>query len=336
MSPAAQAVGEPGWKAAGLRYHSYRWFLGRRFGKRVHRLSLDGGMTCPNVDGALAVGGCVYCDNRSFNPIRRAGARAIEDQVSRGIAALDLKFHPEAYLAYFQAGTSTYAPLDELRAMYEAALRDPRIVGLIVATRPDCAADPVLDLLESHARDRYVAVEYGLQSIHERSLRWMNRGHGAKVFFDAVARSLGRGLDVGAHVILGLPGESRADMLETIDAVAASGIDGVKIHNLHVVRNTPMELEYRQGRIPLMDRDEYVELIADVLVRLPPGMVIHRLLGDAPADWLVAPRWVLRKAEFLQAVDRELARRDAWQGKDGTGQHGTNSRILSQRLPGPR
>jgi len=189
------------------------------------------------------------------------------------------------------------------------------MVGLAIGTRPDCVPDEILDLLEHYARNRYVCLELGLQSIHARSLDWMNRGHHFDAFVDAVKRCQGRGLDLCAHVILGLPGESRQDMLATADALASLPVDAVKIHNLHVVKDTPLESMFRSGQVRMLDFAEYVGLVCDFLERLPPTMVIHRLNGDAPPDYLVAPLWCLEKPALLAAINAELVRRDSWQGK---------------------
>lgn len=303
------------WREAGHRYYKYSHFLRTRFGQKIHRVTVDGGFTCPNVDGTVALGGCVYCDNRSFSPNRRLPKIPILNQLDRGIRIVDQLYSPDDYLVYFQAATNTYAPVDKLRRLYDEALSHPRARGIVIGTRPDCVPDEVLDLIQGYTREYFVAIEYGLQSIHQRSLDWMNRGHDAACFFDAVARTKGRGIDISAHIILGLPGESLVDMLATVDAVATSGVDGIKIHNLHVVSDTPMEAEYRQGKIPIYERDEYVDLLICALERLPPEMVVHRVTGDAPPEYLIAPLWVKRKAEFLQALDRVLAERDTWQGK---------------------
>jgi radical SAM protein (TIGR01212 family) len=289
--------------------------LRQHFARRVHRVTVDGGFTCPNADGTVAIGGCVYCDNRSFSPARRLPAGSIAEQVHRGIAQLQQRMRVDAFLAYFQAATNTYAPVPLLRQLYDEAVAHPQVIGLVVGTRPDCVPGDVLDLLESYADRRFVAVEYGLQSVHQRSLDWMNRGHDVACFFDAVERTKGRNIDVSAHVILGLPGERLDDMLATADALAAAGVDGVKIHNLHVVRNTPLERAFRRGRVTLLEEEEYLEVLIAFLERLPARMVVHRVTGDAPPDYLVAPRWVVQKAAFLQRLDQELRRRDTWQGK---------------------
>lgn len=297
------------------RYYAFSQFLRERFGTKVYRVTVDGGFTCPNVDGTVAVGGCVYCDNRSFSPNRRQPRVPVREQVRRGIAALEKRYGADRFLAYFQAATNTYAPVPRLRQLYDEALDHPQVVGLAIGTRPDCVPEPVLDLVQSYARDRYVCLELGLQTIHDRSLEWMNRGHGYAAFVEAVGRCAGRGLDLCAHVILGLPGESHADMLATADALASLPLQGVKIHNLHVVRDTPLEQQYHAGAVRLFEREEYVAVVCDFLERLPPGMVIHRLSGDAPPDYLVAPAWCLDKAQLLRLIQAELERRDSWQGK---------------------
>jgi hypothetical protein len=304
------------------RYRAFSRFLRERFGGTVYRVTIDAGFTCPNVDGTVAVGGCVYCDNRSFSPNRRLPRVPVREQVARGIAVLSKRYGADRFLAYFQAATNTYAPVERLRRLYDEALEHPQVIGLAIGTRPDCVPEPILDLVAAYARDRYVCLELGLQSIHDRSLDWMNRGHHHDAFVDAVRRCQGCGFDVCAHVILGLPGESHDDMLATADALAALPVQAVKIHNLHVVRNTPLEGMYRAGQVRLFERDEYVALICDFLERLPPEMVIQRLSGDAPPDYLVAPAWCLDKQGLLRAIDAELARRDSWQGKQLRGRCG--------------
>jgi radical SAM protein (TIGR01212 family) len=297
------------------RFYPFSRFLRERFGTKVYRVTVDAGFTCPNVDGTVALGGCVYCDNRSFSPNRRLPRTTIREQVRRGIAILQARYRADHFLAYFQAATNTYAPPAKLRRFYDEALDHPQIVGLAVGTRPDCVPEEVLDLLQGYARDRYVCLELGLQSIHDRSLDWMNRGHGFDAFVDAVHRCRGRGLDLCAHVILGLPGETRADMLATADALGALAVNAVKIHNLHVVRDTPLAAMYQAGEVRMLEMAEYVQVVCDFLERLPSSMVIHRLNGDAPPDYLVAPQWCLDKAGLLQAIRAELDRRNSWQGK---------------------
>src|SRR5262245_17759278 len=297
------------------RYNAFSRFLKTRFGHKVYRVTIDAGFTCPNVDGTVAVGGCVYCDNRSFSPNRRLPRSTIAEQLARGVAALRKRYGAERFIAYFQAATNTYAPVQKLRLLYDQALAHPDVVGLAIGTRPDCVPDPVLDLIQEYARDRYVCLELGLQTVHDRSLDWMNRGHHLDAFLDSVKRCQGRGLDLCIHVILGLPGETADDMMATANVLAGLPVQGVKIHNLHVVRDTPLETMYHAGEARMLERQEYVGLVCDFLERLPPGMVIHRLNGDAPPEYLVAPLWTLDKPGLLRAIEAELERRDSWQGK---------------------
>lgn len=305
----------PAWREAGLRYYAYSWFLKQKFGCRVHKVSLDGGFTCPNVDGTVAVGGCVFCDNRSFSPSRRLPRTTIAGQLERGIQRLAERYGVSRFIAYFQPGTNTYAPVARLRLLFEQALQHPQVVGLAIGTRPDCVPEPVLELVSDLARRTYVCLELGLQTIHNRSLDWMNRGHHYDAFLDAMARSLGRGFDICAHVILGLPGESRSDMLATAAELARLGVHAVKLHNLYAVHGTPLADDVAAGRVRLLELEEYVPLAVDFIERLPPVCVIERTFGDAPPDMLLAPRWCLDRAGVQRAMQAEFARRNTWQGR---------------------
>jgi radical SAM protein (TIGR01212 family) len=328
-----QGFSVPEWRTAGLRYHAYSFFLRGRFGQRVQRVSLDARMTCPNVDGAVAVGGCVFCDNRSFSPSRRLPQRAIRRQLEEGIARLGARYRCERFIAYFQPGTNTYAPVEQLRELYDEALSHSQVVGLTIGTRPDCVPDEILVLLGKFASRTYLSVEYGLQTIHDRSLQWMNRGHGYGAFLDAIQRSRGRGFEIGAHIILGLPGESRDDMLATALEVARLPIDSVKIHNLYAVKHTPLAEQVTTGKVRLMELDEYVETLIEFLELLPPEMVIERIGGDAPPDCLVGPTWCLDKPALHASVRAELHRRDTWQGKRYQMLRLSGSRALATASP---
>src|SRR4051812_30604298 len=287
------------------RYRSLSVYLRERFAARVRSVTIDAGFTCPNVDGTVTTGGCVYCDNRSFSPNRRLPRATVLAQVERGIAILSKRFGADGFIAYFQAGTNTHGSLDKLRRVYDEALCHPKVIGLAIGTRPDSVPEPVLELLAGYARRLPVFLELGLQTVHDRSLDWMNRGHHVDAFVDAVRRCQGRGLDLCIHVILGLPGESPADMMATAEALAALPVQGVKIHNLHVVPDTPLEQMYQAGEVRMLERAEYVGLVCDFLERLPPQMVIHRLNGDAPPEYLVAPLWCLDKAGLLREIQAE-------------------------------
>ena len=314
-SPRSAVVPSTDWRGAGLRYYSYNFFLQQRFEGRVQKVSLDAGMTCPNVDGTVATGGCVFCDNRSFSPSRRLPRTTIRGQLDEGIKRLKRRYKARQFLAYFQPATNTYAPVRRLRPLYEEAISEPQVVGLAIGTRPDCVPEDVLNLLSELAGRTYVSVEYGLQTIHNRSLDWMNRGHHHDAFLDAIARSRGRGFEICAHVMLGLPEESHEDMLATAREVARLKLDAVKIHNLYVVRHTPLEKQYAAGEVKLMDRDEYVETVVDFLELLPPECIVERISGEAPPDYFIAPSWCLNKPAVLRAIDQEFTRRDSWQGK---------------------
>ncbi len=303
------------WREAGLRYHAYNFFLRSKFGHRVQRVSVDAGFTCPNVDGTVAVGGCNFCDNRSFSPSRRLPRQSIAGQIDEGIRRLQRRYRCEHFLAYFQPATNTYAPVDRLRKVYESALEHPRVVGLAIGTRPDCVPDDVLDLLSEIARRTYVTVEYGQQTIHNRSLDWMNRGHHYAAFEDAMRRSRGRGFEICAHVILGIPGETHDDMLSTVHEMARHRVDSIKIHNLYAVKNTPLGDQVRRGEVRLMERDAYVRTLVDALEILPPETVVERISGEAPPDYFVGPAWCLDKPGIRAALEQELRTRDSWQGK---------------------
>lgn len=306
----------PDWRTSGLRYHTHSFYLRQRFGRRVQRVSLDAGFTCPNVDGKVAVGGCSFCDNRSFSPSRRLPRGSIHEQLDSGIRKLQIRYkNCHDFLAYFQPATNTYAPLEKLRRIYQEALGHPQVVGLAIGTRSDCVPDPVLDLLSELAGRTYLSVEYGMQTIHDRSLDWMNRGHHHDSFLDAIERSRGRGFEICAHVILGLPGESHEDMLGTARELARVGVDAVKIHNLYAVKNTRLADEVAAGTVELMDRDAYVRTIVDFLELLPPTVVVERVSGEAPPDYFVGPAWCLDKPAVRRAIEEEFCRRNSWQGK---------------------
>lgn len=303
------------WRSAGLPYYSYSFFLRRKFGERIHKVSLDAGFTCPNVDGTVAVGGCTFCDNRSFSPSRRLPRTSILGQLDEGIRRIQQRHDARRFLAYFQPATNTYAPVEKLRGLYDLALSHPLVVGMAIGTRPDCVPAEVLSLLSELAGRTYLSVEYGVQTIHDRSLDWMNRGHHYAVSLDAIERSRGLGFEICVHIMLGLPGETRDDMLATAREMARLNVDAIKIHNLYAVKNTPLADDVVAGRVTLMERDAYVQVLVDFLELLPPNCVVERVGGDAPPNYLVGPAWCLDKAGLLRAVNAEFERRDAWQGK---------------------
>lgn len=303
------------WRAAGFRYFSYNHYLRHRFGRRIHKVSVDAGFTCPNVDGTVAVGGCNFCDNRSFSPSRRLPRTDIAGQIDEGIRRIKRRYKVDDFIAYFQPATNTYAPVAKLRTLYEQALSAPQILGLAVGTRPDCVPNDVLDLLEELAARTYVAVEYGMQTMHDRSLDWMNRGHHHAAMIDAVERSRGRGFEVCAHAILGIPGESHDDMLATAREIARLNVDAVKLHNLYAVKGTPLGEQVERGEVTLMERDDYVRTVVDVLELLPPTMIVERVSGESPPNFHLGPAWCLDKVDVRRALEAEFSRRDTWQGR---------------------
>jgi radical SAM protein (TIGR01212 family) len=312
----AQPSENANWRAAGHRYYPYPFFLHNRFGGRVQRISLDARFTCPNVDGSVTTGGCVFCNNDSFSPSRRLSEPDLYQQLEQGIQRVQRRYQKcRQFIAYFQPATNTYAPVGRLRAFYEQPLLDTRVVGLSIGTRPDCVPDEVLDLLTEFAQRTYVSVEFGMQTMHDRSLDWMNRGHDHAATVDAIQRSRGRGFEIGVHVILGLPGETADDWRATAREVARLDVDAVKIHNLYAVQGTRFGRQVSAGEVQVLDQNSYIQGVVDFLERLPPRVIVQRVSGDAPDDYLIAPDWCRHKNAIRQAVQVEFERRDSWQGK---------------------
>ncbi len=297
------------------RYRPVSRFWRDLFGAPVYKIPLDAGFTCPNRDGTVGRGGCSFCRNVSFGPYADRGM-SLEAQIEAAVTRMRRRRRGEVkFLAYIQNYTGTYAAPDRLKEVYDAALSHRDVIGLAVGTRPDCVPDPVLDLLQTYAARWHVWLEYGLQSIHDRTLARLNRGHTAAQFRDAVIRTRGRGIFIAAHVILGLPGETVADAVETAEALTELGLDGVKIHHLQVIEGTPLAQEWREGNVPVLSPEEYVHWVCTFLEHLSPQMVIHRLIGDVlDGELLLAPRWGVTKTELISMIDCELAWRDTRQG----------------------
>ena len=296
------------------RYNAFSEELKRVFGCRVQRLSVDAGFTCPNRDGNVGTEGCVFCGGRgagSFGILQGAG---IAEQLEHAKEVMVRKYKAALFIAYFQSFSNTYAPVERLRALYDEALAVQDVVGLIIGTRPDCLPEDTLDLLASYAERCYFWLELGLQSPLDRTLAAIGRGHDLASFSAAVENCRKRGIRVCAHVILGLPGESREEMLSGAQFLNEAGIDGVKIHLLHVMRGTRLAWQYRAGGVRMLDRDEYVGLVCDFLERLDPRIVVQRLTGDGNRQELIAPLWSLQKFEVLNCIDGELERRGTRQG----------------------
>lgn len=303
------------WKELGYRYYALKLHFQNLFGTRVQKISLDGGFTCPNVDGTVATGGCTFCDNRAFSPSRRVKRAAIQAQIERGIGGLRRRYNNDKFIAYFQPATNTYGSLEKLRLLWDTALADERIVGLVIGTRPDCVPDEVLDLVDEYAERTYVSLELGVQTIHNASLDWMNRGHHHDASLDAMQRVVGRRFEVSLHVMLGLPGETHEMMMQTAQQIAQWKPAGIKIHNLYAVERTRLAEQVREGKVRLMEMEEYISVLADFLERIPPEIVIERVSGDAPPENLVAPQWCLAKGSIIQTLVHVLEERDSYQGK---------------------
>ncbi|MBN1053796.1 TIGR01212 family radical SAM protein [Clostridium botulinum] len=300
----------------GKRYHSLNYFLREKFGEKVFKISLDGGFSCPNRDGKVSKGGCVFCSARGSGDYAGSRNFSITGQFNNIKTMMANKWKSGKYIAYFQAYTNTYAPVDELRQKYEEAINQEGVVALSIATRPDCLEDDVLDLIEELSKKLYVWVELGLQTINDDVAKKINRGYDLKVFDDAMTRLKERNIDVVVHSILGLPGESQDDMLKTIDYIAHSGAQGIKLHLLHLMKDTKMVELYENGELQFLSQEDYIKLICRAVSMLPKEMVVHRLTGDAPRDLLIGPMWSLKKWEVLNAIDKTLEDNDIYQGKN--------------------
>lgn len=297
------------------RFHTWNAEMRRQFGGKVFKVMLDAGFTCPNRDGRIAIGGCTFCSSRGSGDF--AGSRR-NDLVTQFNTIRDRqheKWPNASYIGYFQAYTNTYAPVDTLREYFEVILEQPGVVGLSIATRPDCLPDDVVEYLAELNERTYLWLEMGLQTIHESTSTLINRAHDTACYEEAVAKLRKHNIRICTHIIYGLPQETHEMMMETAAAVARMDVQGIKLHLLHLMRKTPMVKQYEAGLLRFLEMDEYVKLIVDSLEILPPEMIVHRVTGDAPRDLLIGPTWSLRKWEVLNAIDAELRRRDTWQGK---------------------
>jgi radical SAM protein (TIGR01212 family) len=286
-----------------------------QYGVPVYKVNVDAGFTCPNRDGRVSTGGCIYCNNDSFRPAACERKLSIREQIERGIPYLRTRYGAEKFLVYFQPYTNTYASVDTLERLYGEALDMPGVIGLAIGTRPDCVDEQKIALLESFARRSFVLVEYGLQSIHDRTLAFINRGHDYACFKRALALTAGRGIRIGAHIILGLPGETKEDMFATAGELSGLPVEFLKIHQLQVVRDTALADLYAQRPFPTFGYFEYIEMVADFLERLSPDIVIQRLFAAAPDNILIAPVWNKTRSEFLNDLDRFMEQRGSFQGR---------------------
>ncbi len=296
------------------RYNRFSDHLKNLYGVKVYKVTLDAGFTCPNRDGTISNEGCVFCDNGgSFSQLYPNNI-SVKEQLDLGITLAIDKYKAEKFLAYFQAYSNTYKPVNELKIIYDEALSHEDVIGMSIGTRPDCVDEEKLDLISDYTKKHYIWLEYGLQSIHDRSLKFINRGHDFAAFVNALKNTKKRNINVCAHVILGLPNETKQDMLETAKVLGDLGVNGVKIHLLCVLNNTRLAKLYFQGKIPMMEEDEYVETVCDFLELLPPSVTIHRLAGNGLKPNMLAPGWLSKKFIILNKIDKLLEERNSFQG----------------------
>lgn len=297
------------------RYHNLDYEMKQTFGQKIIKLSLDGGFTCPNRDGLISDKGCIFCSEMGTGEFAGRRNLSITEQIAQQKQMLSTKWPSGKYIAYFQNFTNTYAPEEKLQELYLEALSATDIVGLAVATRPDCLPPKVVDLLGNLAEANYLWVELGLQTIHKSSATFIRRGYDLDCFIDAVNRLKEKNIRVVVHLILGLPGESTEDMLETVKFIGNLGVWGVKLHLLHILRGTDLYEYYRLNPFPLLSREQYISIVCDALELLPPSVVVHRVTGDGAKYLLEAPKWSLDKLRVLSGIDKELATRDSYQGR---------------------
>ena len=299
----------------GKPYYSFNYMLKERFSEKIYKTALNGGMTCPNRDGTLGTRGCIFCSQGGSGDFAGDRRDSITLQIDKQAAKLSQKRKASAFIAYFQAYTNTYAPAEYLKKIYTEAIRHPLVAAVSIGTRPDCLGPEVLDLLEELNRIKPVWVELGLQTIHEQTAEYIRRGYPLSCFEDAVKALHQRNLEVIVHTILGLPGESRKDILETMEYLNRQKIQGIKLQLLHVLKGTDLAQDYLDGKFSVYSMEEYLDTVIDCLEHLSPDIVIHRLTGDGPKDLLIAPLWSSKKRTVLNALHHECKMRGAYQGR---------------------
>lgn len=301
----------------GKRYNSLNHFLREKFGEKVFKISLDAGFTCPNRDGRVSTGGCVFCSSRGSGDFAGTAVNLAE-QFHEVKEMMNKKWKTGRFIAYFQAYTNTYATVETLRERYYSILNLEDVVGVAVATRPDCLPTDVLDFLEEINSKTYLWVELGLQTIHERTAKLINRGYGLDAYIKSIKELKKRNIEVVTHGILGLPGENKQEMLQTVDFISNTGTQGIKLHLLHLLKDTKLVEMHQRKEFQLMSMEDYVATIVDCIERIPESMVIHRITGDGPRDTLIGPEWSLKKFEVINAIEHLMMDRDTWQGKKYT------------------
>lgn len=297
------------------RYNSFGPFMKKQFGTRVYKVNVDAGFTCPNRDGTLGVEGCIYCNNDSFRPNSCKPTLSISEQVQSGIGHVNKRYKADKFLVYFQAYTNTYAPVAELEKMYHEALSHPGVLGLAIGTRPDAVDTGKIAMLEELAKKYFILIEYGLQSTYDRSLQYINRGHDYQAFLDAIEMTKDRNIAIGAHLIVGFPTETREEMLAMADTISRLPVQFLKVHQLQIVRETPLAEIYRKNPFHVFEYQEYLDFIADFIERTSPEIVFQRLYATAPDAILIAPEWGRNRHQILHDIEKNLELRQTYQGK---------------------
>lgn len=298
-------------------YNDLSGFLIRHFSCKVQKISINAGFTCPNRDGSVGYGGCTYCNNQTFNPAYCHTEKSVSQQLEEGKKFFARKYPEMKYLAYFQAYTNTYGELEALKRKYEEALTVPDILGIVIGTRPDCMPDALLDYLEELNRRTFLIVEYGIESTDNETLKRINRGHTFEVAVEAICKTAERGILVGGHIILGLPGEEKEKMKEQAELLSGLPLTTLKLHQLQLIKGTRMAREYeeKQDGFQLFTVDEYIDLVIDYVEHLRPDIVLERFISQSPRELLIAPDWGLKNHEFTDKVKKRMRERNAWQGK---------------------
>jgi radical SAM protein (TIGR01212 family) len=297
------------------RYNSFGSYIKKRFATTVYKVNVDAGFTCPNRDGTISTSGCIFCNNDSFRPGSCTPTLSISEQIRNGIAHVKKRYKAERFLVYFQPYTNTYAPVDELERLYREALSESSVIGLAIGTRPDTVDKEKIALLETLAERYFILIEYGMQSIYEKTLEFINRGHDYNTFLKTIDLTKDRGIFIGAHVIVGFPTETKEEMLSMADEVSHIPIDFLKIHQLQVIKDTPLEIIYRERPFHVFEYEEYLEFVTEFIERLSPRMVLQRLFATAPDNILIAPRWGKSRQEILRDIEKRLEEKDTYQGK---------------------
>jgi len=300
------------------RYNSYSDYVKNSFSQRIQKISIDAGFTCPNRDGRRGRGGCTYCNNDTFNPFYCSPEKSVSQQLKEGIAFFETKYPTQEYFAYFQAYSNTYADVKTLEKLYAEALSNPKVKGLIIGTRPDCVDKDIFQLLQDIAKDYYLVLELGIESTIDKTLKRINRGHNFKETIKAFEQAEKYNLQTGGHMILGLPGESRDDMLLHAKNIAKLPINFLKLHQLQIVKKTQMAMDYLQNKehYQLFGMQEYVEFIPKFISYLPENIVLERFTSESPSDMLIAPKWGrLKNYQIVHLIENELVKQDLWQGK---------------------